>query len=265
MLHRLQRLADGRPLTIAMESTGTFGDALRQALTDAKLTVHRVSGKAVHDYAEIFDGVPSQHDGKDAAMVAELAAMGKSAPWPYEPAVEFDQELRYWVERMDVQQRIAMLWLGRLEALLARHWPEATQYLELNSETLLQVLVAYGGPAALAADAKAAKRLKGWGGFFLNNEKIARVLQVSAALEAGSAHPLAEARSVNDVERFPWPDAEDWDYSGMRAECEKWPDYPIVALQQLARNAVLHRSYENTHAPIRLYWFEDRVEIQNPI
>lgn len=42
------------------------------------------------------------------------------------------------------------------------------------------------------------------------------------------------------------------------------PDYPIVALQQLARNAILHRSYENTHAPVRIYWFNDRVEIQNP-
>ena len=181
MIHRLQRLADGRPLTIAMESTGTYGDALRQALTDAKLTVHRVSGKAVHDYAEIFDGVPSQHDGKDAAMVAELAAMGKSSPWPYEPLPAFDQELRYLVERMDIQQRIAMLWLGRLEALLARHWPEATQYLELNSETLLQVLIEYGGPAAMAADAKAAKRIKGWGGTFLDSEKIERFLQVSAS------------------------------------------------------------------------------------
>lgn len=42
------------------------------------------------------------------------------------------------------------------------------------------------------------------------------------------------------------------------------PDYPLVALQQIARNAVLHRSYENTHAPVRLNWFRDRVEIQNP-
>lgn len=41
-------------------------------------------------------------------------------------------------------------------------------------------------------------------------------------------------------------------------------DYPIVALQQLVRNAVLHRSYENTNAPIHVYWFGDRVEIQNP-
>lgn len=44
----------------------------------------------------------------------------------------------------------------------------------------------------------------------------------------------------------------------------RMPDYPIVALQQMVRNAVLHRSYESTNAPVRLYWFNDRVEIQNP-
>ncbi len=42
------------------------------------------------------------------------------------------------------------------------------------------------------------------------------------------------------------------------------PDYPIVALQQLARNAVLHRTYEGTNAPARIYWFSDRVEILSP-
>lgn len=41
-------------------------------------------------------------------------------------------------------------------------------------------------------------------------------------------------------------------------------DYPLGALQQLARNAVLHRTYEGTNAPVRVYWFEDRIEIQNP-
>ena len=44
------------------------------------------SSKAASDYAEVFDGVPSQHDGKDAAVVAELAAIGKSRPWPCETA-----------------------------------------------------------------------------------------------------------------------------------------------------------------------------------
>jgi len=42
------------------------------------------------------------------------------------------------------------------------------------------------------------------------------------------------------------------------------PDYPIVALQQLARNAVLHRTYEGTNAPVRITWFNDRIEILSP-
>jgi len=42
------------------------------------------------------------------------------------------------------------------------------------------------------------------------------------------------------------------------------PDYPMDALQQLFRNAVLHRNYEGTNAPIRVYVFDDRLEISNP-
>lgn len=42
------------------------------------------------------------------------------------------------------------------------------------------------------------------------------------------------------------------------------PDYPITALQQIIRNAILHRTYENTNAPVRVYWFNDRVEVHNP-
>lgn len=42
------------------------------------------------------------------------------------------------------------------------------------------------------------------------------------------------------------------------------PDYPPEALRQLTNNAVMHRNYESTNAPIRLYWFSDRIEIQSP-
>ena len=40
--------------------------------------------------------------------------------------------------------------------------------------------------------------------------------------------------------------------------------YPKVALQQLIRNAVMHRTYENTNTPVRVCWFNDRIEIVNP-
>jgi ATP-dependent DNA helicase RecG len=40
--------------------------------------------------------------------------------------------------------------------------------------------------------------------------------------------------------------------------------YPTPALQQIVRNAVMHRSYEATHAPVRLTWYDDRLEITSP-
>ncbi len=42
------------------------------------------------------------------------------------------------------------------------------------------------------------------------------------------------------------------------------PDYPLAALQQVVRNAVMHRSYEHTNAPVRITWYTDRVEIISP-
>jgi ATP-dependent DNA helicase RecG len=42
------------------------------------------------------------------------------------------------------------------------------------------------------------------------------------------------------------------------------PVYPLPALQQVARNAILHRSYENTNAPVRVNWYNDRIEFLSP-
>ena len=42
------------------------------------------------------------------------------------------------------------------------------------------------------------------------------------------------------------------------------PDYPLNALVQFAHNAIMHREYEDSHAPVRINWFSDRVEILNP-
>ena len=45
---------------------------------------------------------------------------------------------------------------------------------------------------------------------------------------------------------------------------QRQPDYPLPALQQLSRNALMHRDYQTTHAPVRITWFNDRIELQNP-
>ncbi len=40
--------------------------------------------------------------------------------------------------------------------------------------------------------------------------------------------------------------------------------YPLAALRELTRNAVIHRDYETTNAPVRVTWFDNRIEVQNP-
>ncbi len=45
---------------------------------------------------------------------------------------------------------------------------------------------------------------------------------------------------------------------------QRQSSYPLAALQQLIRNAVMHRAYEGTNAPIRITWFRDHIEIVNP-
>jgi transposase len=191
----LSQLARTHEVKVAMESTGTYGDALRQALEDAKLPVYRVSAKATHDYAEIMDGVPSQHDGKDATIVAELAATGRASLWPCQALPADEDELHEDVQWLDAQQAILQVWLGRLEALLARHWPEVTELLALDSVTLLRTLTEHGGPQALAQDPQAQQKLTKWGGRLLLPEKIGAVLE-SARTTVGVRMTAATQKSM---------------------------------------------------------------------
>jgi transposase len=199
LIDLVQEMTTGRKLVVAMESSGTYGDAFRQALTDAKISVVRVSNKAAKDYAEIFDGVPSQHDGKDAAVIAELAALNKVRPWDYQAPSEWEQELRYWVNAMVVHRKFLTSWLGRLEGVVARHWPEATRVLKLTSVTLLRALAHYGDPTSLAADGEAVSQLRRWGRAFLAPGKAERV--------------VAEARSSVGVRVGHWQRQEIQEYA----------------------------------------------------
>lgn len=45
---------------------------------------------------------------------------------------------------------------------------------------------------------------------------------------------------------------------------EEVADYPLIAIRELTLNAIMHRAYDATNAPVRINWFADRIEIQNP-
>jgi ATP-dependent DNA helicase RecG len=40
--------------------------------------------------------------------------------------------------------------------------------------------------------------------------------------------------------------------------------YPVIAVQELVRNAVIHRNYEGTASPVMINWYADRIEITSP-
>jgi transposase len=65
----LQALGDPSRVEIALEPSGGYGDSLRWQPCTRTDNVYRVSGKAVHDYREVNDCVPSSHDAKACALI----------------------------------------------------------------------------------------------------------------------------------------------------------------------------------------------------
>jgi transposase len=66
LLTHLENLAC--PLMAVMESTGTYGDALRYQFRCSGFEVNQISAKRVSDARELYDGVPSLHDAKSATV-----------------------------------------------------------------------------------------------------------------------------------------------------------------------------------------------------
>jgi transposase len=163
------------PVVVIVGSTSTYGDALCFQCRKLGFDIHQASGKRVHDAREVYDGVPSMHDAKSATIIEKHYREGLTTPW-----VERTDEAR----RMDVLRREYHMHdphyqcnQGRLEAYLARHWPEVAFLLKLKSVTLETLLIEYGSPADIAADAtNAAKLMRKTGKSALSQEKIVQVI-----------------------------------------------------------------------------------------
>jgi hypothetical protein len=123
--------------------------------------------------------------------------MNKRQEWRWE---ESGPELRYEIEWLEAHQQMWTRWLGRLEGLLARFWPEATEWLELSSATLLRALEHYGSPEALAADGEASCRLQRWGGVNLKPEKIRELIE-SARRTVGVRVQRADVQQIRRYAR----------------------------------------------------------------
>mgnify|MGYP000011001844 FL=1 len=163
------------PLDIVIESTGTYGDALRFQFRDCGFEIYQMNAKRVKDASEIYDGVPSMHDAKSATIITRLHRDGLSKLW-----VELNDDERTMNalrREYDMHQSQYQRNQGRLEAYLSRHWPEVSYLLSPDSVTLEKLLIEYGSPASIAADAKnAANNMRLWGKHLLSDGKIEAVI-----------------------------------------------------------------------------------------
>jgi len=163
-------------LEVAMEPSGTYGDALQRHLSELGVPVYRVSPKRVHDAAEVYDGVASLHDAKSAYIIARLHLDGGSRQWEEIPEQRRDRQAL--IAELDLYQDQQQRNLNRLEALLSRHWPEAVRVMELKRVSLLALLGKYGDPATIAAHREEARhRMRHHGRGLLSSERIDEVLE----------------------------------------------------------------------------------------
>ena len=169
----------GAMVEVAMEPSSTYGDALRVAIYEAEFGVHRVNPKRSHDAAEVFDGVPSLHDAKSASIIAKLHLEGLSEAWP--PRTEHERDLAAALAVLKVHEKQYRENRNRLEALLARHWPELPRELDLGSATLLAVLAEFGSARQVTGRrAEAATCMRRIGGRFLDPVRVKKVLDDAA-------------------------------------------------------------------------------------
>jgi transposase len=101
-----------------MEPTGTCGDAIRYQCHQRGLTVHMMPPKHTHDFAEVFDGVPSMYDAKAAVVLAKLQAIKPARAWA--PDSDERRDMRAWVDQRRLIGRMLAIYYGQLEAMMAR-------------------------------------------------------------------------------------------------------------------------------------------------
>ena len=165
---------------IVLEPTGTYGDAIKHQCHRHGMTVHEVSPKRTHDMAEVLDGVPSMHDAKAAVILAQLHAMGKSRQWA--PSSKQRSDVRALVDRRVLYSDPLEQHYGRLEAVMARYWPEFEGVMDVRAHrSWMPLLSKYPGPEAVTNGAKdAAAMLRAASHRMLSPERVEEVIGAAA-------------------------------------------------------------------------------------
>lgn len=214
-------------IQIAVEPSGTYGDALMDLLA-REWPVFVIPGKRTHDAQEVFDGVPSTHDGKCASIIAKLRLQGIGREWELESTER--RELKAATATLRRYEERFLANTNRLEAELARYWPGLSEILQLGSATALSLLAAYPGPRAVADHAdEAATLMRKCGGTFLSDDTIAAVIN-TARSSLGRAMVDGEREALREL-------AKDTEYTRLQCSAAEKRVKAIAQASETVRNS----------------------------
>lgn len=189
----------GPDAEVVGESTGSYGVSLMESIGAQGFPTFMVSTKRSHDAAEVFDGVPSQHDAKDAYLLGRLHLNDCSQPWPERSSALRD--LQALIRQLDATQERYQQGRNRLEALVAVYWPGVTKLLDLDSATLWALLERFGWSDAVAVQQDLARRvMRAAGRGFMTNDKISAVVH-QASIAGGLKPTPAEEEELRVLVR----------------------------------------------------------------
>jgi transposase len=141
--------------------------------------------------------VPSSHDAKSAAIVAKLHLDGLTSPWV--PKTVHERDIAAAFETVELYKSDLQPYVSRLEAKLARYWPEITGYVSLTSATLLTLLETFGSPQNIASNSKQAHQMMAKiAGHFLSVDKQEAIIR-SAAQTIGVSMLKSECKVVQGL------------------------------------------------------------------
>jgi transposase len=198
---------------VAFEPSGTYGDPVRYLLAQAGIGVYRVSPKRSHDAAEVYDGVPSLHDAKSAAIISKLHLDGASEEWGLR--TDHQRDLVSVLTSLDMLSQQFHQNTNRLESLMAMHWPGIGAYVKFKQVTFLELLIQIGGATEVAnQEAEARELMQRVGGHFFSKTKNENIIKCSKEniglpmteveleeLQSHAARTLALYREIQGIKK----------------------------------------------------------------
>lgn len=198
LLELVRRLRERHLVQVVMEPTGVYGDTVRYQCEKSGCEIFMVRPKHTHDFAELYDGVPSMHDGKAACVLAELHASGRSKKW--QPDSEPARELRALVDQRRFYSTLIKPAQGQLEAMMSRWWPGFEGVLDIyQSKTARKLLLEYASASEVAkCEPEALEFMRRVSHGKLSIEKRRRVIE---AAKSNLAQPMLpeEAQLVRSI------------------------------------------------------------------